>query len=165
MSHNEMLADNELLSKHSDEHWNVSHLLQKKDEKDQAQKKLGSVQWVAWHLFFTLTLSFFHYLTYTAFRENKVSAATWSWRGEPQTYWLASRVWKLGCEERSKEVQQLRSCGGPISGPLPLRNHSNYLPQPQECKGRAAPWPLPRCEPLWGLRGSINVNQLTQMQQ
>lgn len=36
----------------------------------------------------------------------------------------------------------------------PSINHSNYLPQPQECAGRAAPWPLPRWEALWGLGGS-----------
>lgn len=46
---------------------------------------------------------------------------------------------------------RLRSGGSVSSGPLPLINHSNYLPQPQECSGRAAPWPLPRWEALWGL--------------
>lgn len=55
-----------------------------------------------------------------------------------------------------KTSSELSSGGSVSSGPLPLINHSNYLPQPQECAGRAAPWPLPRWE-LWGLSGNTNT--------
>lgn len=50
--------------------------------------------------------------------------------------------------DRSKKFGQLKSAGSASPGPLPLINHSNYLPQPQECAGRAAPWPLLRWETL-----------------
>ena len=85
----------------------------------------------------------------------------------PQTHWLRETEPGPASEPElweKEECKQLRSGGSVSSGPLPLINHSNYLPQLQECAGRAAPWPLPRWEALRRLGGSTNTSQLTHME-
>lgn len=122
------------------------------------KKKLGSVQWAAWphHTPFISILNIrYEYREHSNDMEvQRGSTDTPRRRDGP---W--SRVWTRTL--RGLKLMQLRSGGSVSSGPLPLINHSNYLPQPQECAGRAAPWPLLRWEALWGLGGSTNLSQLT----
>lgn len=82
---------------------------------------------------------------------------------EPQTMWVkeTDHVLESEPELRDVKMQLLRLSGSVFSGPLPLINRSNYLPQPQECAGRAAPWPLMRWEAPWCLGGSTNKHQPT----
>lgn len=115
-----------------------------------ALKKLWSVEWAACHRCSTLTLNLFQHATALrvsrTFGRHRVAAGNHrlgDWRR--QTLLPCLKFWE------KYKIKQLKSGGSVSSGPLPLINHSNYLPQPQECAGRAAPWPLPRWEAVWGL--------------